>query len=60
MVPDIWSGTERIFLHFGPILDLLPPNNPANQDFDKMKKPLGDIIISHMCTKTYDQMMYGS
>ena len=25
----------------------------------KIKKP-GDIIILHMCTKNYDQMMYGS
>ena len=26
----------------------------------KMKKSPGDIIILHMCTKNYDQMMYGS
>ena len=25
-----------------------------------MKKEPGDIIILHMCTKNYDQMMYGS
>ena len=25
-----------------------------------MKKTPGDIIILHMCTKNYDQMMYGS
>ena len=25
-----------------------------------MKKPPGDIIILHKCTKNYDQMMYGS
>ena len=25
-----------------------------------MKETPGDIIILHMCTKTYDQMMYGS
>ena len=25
-----------------------------------MKKTLGDIIILHMRTKNYDQMMYGS
>ena len=31
-----------------------------NQNFTKMKKIPGDIIISHKCTKTYDQMMYGS
>ena len=25
-----------------------------------MKKTFGDIIILHICTKNYDQMMYGS
>ena len=25
----------------------------------KMKETLGDIIISHMCTKNYDRIMYG-
>ena len=25
-----------------------------------MKKVVGDIIILHICTKNYDQMMYGS
>ena len=25
-----------------------------------MEKNLRDILILHMCTKTYDQMMYGS
>ena len=34
--------------------------NPKNQNFAKMKKNSGDIIILHMCTKNYDQMMYGS
>ena len=29
-------------------------------NFKKMKKTPGDIIILHMCTKIYDQMMYGS
>ena len=28
--------------------------------FKKMKKAPGDIIILHMRTKDYDQMMYGS
>ena len=25
MVPEIWSTTERIFCHFGPLFALLPP-----------------------------------
>ena len=37
-----------------------PPNDPKNQNFKKMKKLLGNIIILHICTKNYDQMIYGS
>ena len=50
MVPDIPSATDRIFCHFGPFSVLLPPNNPKNQKFEKMKKTPSGIIISHMCT----------
>ena len=35
-----------------------PPNSPKNQNFLKMKKLPGDIIILHICTKNYDQMIY--
>ena len=44
----------------GYFLPFYPPNSPKNQNFEKMKKNPGDIIILHMCTKNYDQMMYGS
>ena len=37
-----------------------PTNSPKNQNFEKMKKAPGDIITLQMCTKNYDQMMYGS
>ena len=60
MAPEIWNATDTTFPHFGLIFALLPPNNPANQDFDKMNKILGNIIILHMSTKDYNQMMYGS
>ena len=40
-------------------LPFYPPNSPKNQNFEKMKKTPGDIIL-HMCTKNYDQMMYSS
>ena len=47
--PEIWSATE-----FFIILDYFLPfyllKNLENQDFAKMKKVLGDIIILHMCT----------
>ena len=39
---------------------LYPLNSPKNQNLKKMKKMHGDNIISHMCTKNHDQMMYHS
>ena len=61
MVPEIWSVTDRIFCDFGPFLAHLPPppNNPENQNFEKMKKLLGDIIILLMCTINDNLMIYG-
>ena len=60
MVPEIWSTTDRIFCHFGPFFALLPHNNPENQNFEKMKKIPGDIIILQMFTLYDNHMMYGS
>ena len=39
-----------------------PPNSPKSQNWKKKKskKMPEDIIILHMRTKNYDQMMYGS
>ena len=49
MVPEIWRMTDRIFSHFGLFIALLPPpDNPENQNFDKMKKAPADIIILQM------------
>ena len=62
-VPDIQYVMDLVlifyvglFLPFYP----LPLNNPKNQNFKKMKKIPGDIIILHMCTKDNDHMMYSS
>ena len=41
-------------------LPFYPPNNPENQNFEKMKKVCGHIIILHMCTINENHMMYGS
>ena len=35
-------------------------NSPRNQNFTKMKKTPGDIIILHMCIINYHQVMYSS
>ena len=42
--------------HFLPFYLL---NNPKNQNIEKMKKLLEDIIILHMCNINYNHMMYG-
>ena len=44
------TTNDNHILH-GPFLPpSLPPNNPENQNFEKMKKTPGDIIILHKCT----------
>ena len=43
--------SRHIFLSFWTIfLPFYPPNNPKNQNFEKLKKAPGDIIILHKCT----------
>ena len=59
-VPEIWCMTGVIIFHFGLFLPFYPPNSPKNQNLKKMKRIPGDIIISHMCTKNYNPMMFGS
>ena len=50
--------------NFFVILDYFSPfflyNNPKNQNFEKMKKTFGDIIILHKCTINDNRMMHGS
>ena len=41
-------------------LPFYPPNNPKNQNFEKLKKRPGDIIILHMCTINDNHMIYSS
>ena len=48
MIPEIWRTTDIIFSYFGLFIALLPPDNPENQNFDKMKKTPADIIILQM------------
>ena len=59
-VPEIWFMTDVIIFHFGPFFPFYPSNIPKNQNFKKMYKTPGDIIILHTCTQNYDQMMYSS
>ena len=58
-VPDIWYVTDVIVIfHFGLFFCHFTPLT-AQKIKIKMKKTPQNIIISHMGTKNYDQMMYG-
>ena len=50
----------NIFVILDRFLPFSPHNNLKNQDFEKMKKRPGDIIISHKCNKSHDHILYGS
>ena len=39
---------------------LMNLKNHKNQNFEKMKKNSGNIIILHMCTKNHNHMQYSS
>ena len=58
MAPEIWSVTE-FFVILGHFLPFYPTNNPKNQNFEKMKKTPGDIIL-HTSIKNHDHMLYYS
>ena len=50
---------DNLFLSFWAIFYPPPfPNIPENQNFQKMKKASGDIIILNLCNKKQNQMMY--
>ena len=38
------------FCHFRSFFALSPPNDPDNQNLERMKKMPGNIILLHMCT----------
>ena len=62
---DVWFlryGVQQteFFVILGHFLPFYPPNNTKNQNFEKTKKALGDIIILHMCTINDNRMMYSS
>ena len=52
---------NRFFLSFWAIFCPFmpsPPNNPEKQNFEKIKKASGDVIILNLCNKKHDHMMY--
>ena len=50
----------EFFIILDYLLPFYPPNNPNNQNFEKLKNKSGDIIIFHMCTMNDNYMLYGS
>ena len=59
MVPEIWSITDHFFVILDCSLPFYPINNPGNQNFQKIKKTPGDIIILQMCTMNGNHIMHG-
>ena len=60
MFPETWSEADRIFLILDHFLPFYLTNKPENQNFEKMKKAPGNIIILHNCITNDNHMMYGS
>ena len=60
---DVWFlryglRQTKFFFILNDFLLLYSPNNPESQNFEKVKKMPGDIIISLMCTLNENYMMY--
>ena len=52
---------HKMFCHFGLFFTFLspsPPNNPEHQNFEKMKKASGDVLILNLSNKKQDHMMH--
>ena len=48
------------FFILGYFLPLYPLNNPKIQNFEKIKKFSGDIIVLHKCTKNHENVLHWS
>ena len=59
MAHGISSVADRIFCHYGLFFALFPPMDPENQNFEKMKKTIEDIIILQMFTINDSHMIHG-
>ena len=59
-VPEIWHVTDVIVIfHFAVFFFPFTPNSLKNENFKKIKKTLGDIVL-HKCTQNHDPMLYCS
>ena len=56
MVPYIWSTTDRMFCHFGPIFALWAPSQPAKSKFYKNEKnSMRYYHFTHVHQKSWSQ-----
>ena len=54
------SWWTELFVILDRFLPFYPHNNPKIQNFEKLKKAYGDIIILHKCTRNHDHMLHCS
>ena len=59
MVPEYGVRQTEFFVIMGRFLPFYPPMDPQNQNFEKIKKKLEDIIILQMFTINDSHMIYG-
>ena len=57
---DMKRDGQNFFVILDHFLPFYPPNNLKNQNFEKVKKTHGDIIILNKCTKNHDHMLHCS
>ena len=57
---DMECEGQNCFVILDHFLPLYPSKKPKNQNFEKMKKAPGDIIILYICTINDNHMMHGS
>ena len=59
-VGDMKRKEQNIFVILADFLLFYSIKNPNNLNIKKMKKPPGNMIILHKCTKNHDYMLYCS
>ena len=51
-------GRQNVLSFWAIFLPFYPSNSPENQNFENMNKASQDFIISHLCTKKHNHIMY--
>ena len=54
MVPETWSATDKCFIVWANFCPFYPSNSPKNQNFEKLKKKLGDLELSYETQSRHD------